>query len=154
MPKAQPEWIAAVQKSDDLGHDISGKLSPNLVALVDEAAKTSDVDALLKLCNLCDIPKLNQVLTATDSSGLTGFQELSRVLERTHPASSYTHSAGWDFPGFTRPEKGAPTGLDQQDMTLLGAYAKPYTGIRAQFMNLNDGPNAYDGWTGLGTPNT
>jgi hypothetical protein len=154
MPQAKPEWIAAVQKSDDLGQTISGKpaMSLNLVALVDEAAKTSDTDALLKLCNLCDAQKLQQMLTTTDGTGLTGFQELSRVLEQTHPAPSYTQSSGWDFPGFTRPEKGAATALDQQDMKLLGGY--PYAGIRAQFMNLNDGPNPYDGWTGMGTPNT
>jgi hypothetical protein len=156
MPKAQPEWIAAVQKNDDLGQPIDGEpaMSLNLVALVDEAAKTSDVDALQKLCNLCDAQELEKVLTATDSAGLTGFQELSRVLEQTHPAQSYTQSSGWDFPGFTRPEKGAPTELDQQDIRLLNGYSKAYTGIRAQFMNLNDGPNPYDGWTGVGSPNT
>ncbi|OLE20706.1 MAG: hypothetical protein AUG49_24180 [Catenulispora sp. 13_1_20CM_3_70_7] len=156
MPQAKPEWIAAIQKTDDRGKSFSAKDIRNLAALVDEAAKTSDADALVKLCNLCDAPKLQQMLTSTDNAGLTGFQELSRVLEKTHPASSYTQSSGWNFPGFTTPEKGAATTLDQQDMKLLGVYGHPYPYpmMRAQFMNLNDGPNGYDGWTGLGSPNT
>lgn len=153
MPKAKAEWIAAIQMTDDQGHSVSGKLgmSANLAALVDEAAKTSDLDALIKLCNLCDQSVLKQKLTAVDAKGRTGFQDLSLILEKTHPAPANMVSAGWDYPGFTRPQKGAATKLDQADMALLG---NPYSGLRAQFSNLNDGPDPYDGWTGLGAPNT
>jgi hypothetical protein len=153
MPKAKPEWIAAVQTRDDTGKDVSAKagMSLNLVALVDEAAKTSDMPALIKMCNLCDQQALKQKLTAVDGKGLTGFQELSRILEKTHPAPSHTVAPGWDFPGFTSPEKGGATALDQQDMALLGAT---YTGIRAQFANLGAGSKPFDGWTGTGAPGT
>lgn len=153
MPKAKPEWIAAVQTADDTGKNVSGAsgMSLNLVALVDEAAKTSDMDALIKMCNLCDQQALRHKLTAVDAKGLTGFQELSRILEKTHPAPSRTAAPGWDFPGFTRPGKGVPTKLDQDDMALLGAG---YAGIRAQFANLGGGAQPVDGWTGMGASGT
>ena len=59
MPKADASWIAAVQKTMDDGKPIAQGatgVSVNLMALDDEAAKTSDLDALVKLCYFCSDP--------------------------------------------------------------------------------------------------
>jgi len=152
-PKAKSEWIALVQTTDDTGKAMGTKagMSVNLAALVDEAAKTSDTDALLKLCNLCDQAALKQKLAATDAKGRTGYQLLSLILEKTHAAPAKLVAEGWDYPGFSVSGKTTKTRLDQQDMTLLGTT---YNGIRAQFAILDDGPSPYVGWTGMGAPNT
>lgn len=152
-PKAKPAWIALVQTTDDTGKAMGTKagMSVNLAALVDEAAKTSDTDALLKLCNLCDQASLKQKLAATDGKGRTGYQLLSLILEKTHAAPAKLVAEGWDYPGFSVSGKTTKTKLDQQDMALLGTT---YDGIRAQFAMLDDGPSPYVGWTGLGAPNT
>ena len=167
MPKANTAWIAAVQKTMNDGTTIAkhGGVPANLMALVDEAAKTSDLDALIKLCNSCTDPArkaaLTQAMTQKDSSGRPGFAQLSFVLEHTHPGQPYTQSSGGEFPGFVTPQHAlastdpnhAPlTSLDKADMKTLGVTsAGDYKGVKVEFMNLDDGPNAYDGWVGLAT---
>lgn len=167
MPKANTAWIAAVQKNMNDGTTIAkhGGVSANLMALVDEAAKTSDLDALIKLCNSCTDPAqktaLTQAMTQQGSSGRTGFAQLSFLLEHTHPGQPYTQSSGGEFPGFATAQHAlastdsnhAPlTSLDKADMkTLDVTSAGDYKGIKVEFMNLDDGPSAYDGWVGLAT---
>lgn len=167
MPKANTAWIAAVQKTMDDGTTIAkhGGVSVNLMALVDEAAKTSDLDALIKLCTSCADPAqkaaLTQAMTQKDSSGRTGFAQLSYLLEHTHPGQPYTQSSGGEFPGFVTPQHTltstdpnftALTSIDKADMKTLGVTsAGDYKGLKVEFMNLDDGPNAYDGWVGLAT---
>ena len=160
MPTADPDWIAAVQKSTDEGKPIASSLgiSVNLVALVDEAAKTSDLDSLIKLCYGCDMGSaadgqaakdaLTKAMNSTDAKGRTGFAQLSILLEQSHPAPGHTTSSSWDYPGYAVLQKGAATPLDQQDYAQFGL---PYTGVKVRFENVNDGSNPTDGWLGLVT---
>jgi hypothetical protein len=135
------------------------------MALVDEAAKTSDIDALIKLCYFCRSPAdkaaLTQAMTQQDGEGQTGFARLSYLLEHTHPAQPYNQSAGGEFPGFASPTKTLPatdsshtdlTAVDKADMKALGvSTSTDYKGIKVVFMNLNDGMDPFDGWAGLDT---
>ena len=166
MPKANATWLAAVQKTMDDGTAIAQHRSVrllNLVALVDQAARTSDLDALVKLCDSCIDPTTKtafvQAMTHADESGRTGFAQLSFLLERTHPAQPFTQSGGGDFPGFTTPQHTLPsndpnhatlTAADKSDMKALGVTTiADYKGIKIEFMNLDDGPQGYDAWIGL-----
>jgi hypothetical protein len=167
MPKAQTAWISAVQKTMDDGKPIAdhGGISTNLVALVDEAAKTSDLDALIKLCASCSDPAqkdaLTQAMVKKDSSGKTGFAQLSFLLEHTHPAQPYSQSGGGEFPGFASGLYALPpadenhaalTAVDRTDMKALGVSSiADYKGVKVTFEDLNDGPDGYDGWLGLAT---
>lgn len=165
MPTANPAWVAAVQKTMDDGTAIDQHrgVSVNLMALVDEAAKTSDLDALIKLCNACKDPAqkaaLTRAMTQTDGSGRTGFAQLSFLLEHTHPSQTMTLNSGGGFPGFATPQHSlaasdsnyaALTDVDKADMKALGVTSVAgYKGLQVDFENLDDGPDAYDGWVGL-----
>jgi len=153
MPKARPEWIAAVTKTDSAGKSLTAgpTLSINLVALVDEAAKTEDLDSLVKLCYLgCD--DLPESLPAKDASGRTGYARLSQLLEKTHPAPGNTASMSWDYPGFSAGDHGAATTIDHQDMKLLGVSTPPYKGLRTGFELTDDGMDPKVGWDAVLDP--
>ena len=151
-PKAQPAWIAAVTKTDSNGKSIASAqgVSVNLVALVDEAAKTEDLDSLVKLCYL-DCDQLPKLMPAKDASGHTGFERLSELLEKTHPAPGNSQSPTMDFPGFAASNHGAATTVDQTDMKLLGVGAQQYSGLRTGFM-AEDGANPVIGWDAVLAP--
>lgn len=157
MPKADESWIAAVEKTMDDGASIAkggSGISVNLMALVDEAAKTSDLAALTRICSTAgtDPATLANAMQATDDKGQTGFAQLSFLLEHTHPAQGNTPSSSGDFPGFAAPSHGHVTSLDTSDMKQFGVKtAGAYKGIRTRFMNLNAGQHPYDGWMGLAT---
>lgn len=148
MPKAEPQWIAAVAgvQSDGsaLKSDPLGSLALNLAALVDEAAKTRDLDSLRALCHLgCD--QLPTLMPAKDASGHTGYERLSQLLEKTHMAPGYTSSWSVDYPGFSANQHGAATKLDQQDMRLLGVSVR-YSGLRTGIELVDDGQDPKIGW--------
>lgn len=149
MPKAPAPWIAAVADTDSSGKPLAPDqgISVNLAALLDEAAKTEDLDSLVKLCYL-DCGQLPHLMPAKDASGRTGYQRLSQLLEQTHPAPGYSQSPTWDYPGFAAANHGAATAVDQKDMKLLGTGAKPYTGLRTGFM-VEDGMDPRIGWEAI-----
>ena len=162
-PKACPEWIAAVAKSDSDGEPIASDdgISVNLVALVDEAAKTEDLDSLAKICGTdTDCNELQKLMPAKDPSGRTGFERLSELLEKTHPARAiYTDQIKMEYPGFTAFNHTASdqplTALDHQDLKLLGVSGQNYHGLRTSFeahIEHSDGdPNSNTpiGWDGV-----
>ena len=154
MPKAEPAWIAAVATTESDGSALKaaplGSVALNLAALVDEAAKTQDLDSLRKLCwNGC--VQLSTLMPAKDASGRTGFQRLSQLLEKTHPAMGNTGSWSVDYPGFSATQHGPATTLDRQDMKLLGGAAR-YTGMRTGIELANDGMNPTMGWNAVLDP--
>ncbi|MBS2534451.1 hypothetical protein KGQ20_16895 [Catenulispora sp. NF23] len=148
MPKAKPAWIAAVSVNLSDGSALKdqtlGSLVVNLAAMVDEAAKTQDLDSLRKLCwQGCD--QLATLMPAKDASGRTGYERLSQLLEQTHPDAGYTNEFSMDYPGFSANQHGAVTTLDQKDMKLLGA-TQHYTGLRTGIEMTDDGVDPKMGW--------
>jgi hypothetical protein len=92
-------------------------------------------------------------MRAKDASGGTGFQRLSELLEKTHPAQGNSSEWSIDYPGFAADNHGAATAVDRQDMKLLGAGAKPYSGLRTGFELTDDGVDPRWGWFAVLPPN-
>ncbi|GAA2028487.1 hypothetical protein GCM10009839_29560 [Catenulispora yoronensis] len=146
-PHPPADWIQATSPTDSAGEEVT--VPVELVALVDEAAKTGDLDSLRKLCAK-NCSGLATVLPAKDKSGRTGFQRLSELLEKAHPAGDEANPLNsWYFPGFTAPKHDA-TDLDQKDLKLFGAAkAASYQGLRTAFELVGDGPDGSLVWNGI-----
>lgn len=150
MPTADPAWLARVQTEPSTPGGYPKVTDPkllNLMALVDEAAREKDTQALTRLCSGdCDPAKqlpLWQKPGALDT--------LSILIEQTH------RTEGDLFPGFILAGSGAAftNADDTADGKALGAtsardYVANHGGLATSFSSGTGGADLPpEHWTGL-----
>lgn len=148
MPTADPAWVARVQTepANDGGEKVTDPQLLNLMALVDEAAREKDTQALTRLCsNDCDV---KQQLPMWQQPG--ALQTLSILIEKTHGTE------GDLFPGFILVGGDSFTGAGEiADGKALGAsspkdYVTNHGALATSFSSGTGGENLPpEHWTGL-----
>ncbi|MBS2534308.1 hypothetical protein KGQ20_16170 [Catenulispora sp. NF23] len=149
MPTADPAWVARVQTEPadaTGGAKVTDPKLLNLMALVDEAARESDTQALTRLCS--DDCDAEQQLPMWQKPG--ALQTLSILIEKIHGTE------GDLFPGFILVGGGSFTGPGEvADGKALGAssprdYVANHGGLATSFSSGTGGQNLPpEHWTGL-----
>lgn len=148
MPTADPAWLARVQtEPSPEGMDkVSDPKLLNLMALVDEAAREKDLNALKRLCSADCVTSQQMPLWLKPGA----LQTLSTLIEKTH------NTEGMLFPGFILVGGDSFQDPDSaSDGRLLGAsspndYVTHHGGLATSFESGTGGEDPPpQHWTGL-----